>query len=454
MFKRFLLKLISLIAIACLCVITSFADENIDNKTIIRVGLSYSSTTATNVTISNSGGFLVSLDGQQLSPTNINVNSLTLSAEKGLLYVNTLFGGNVTYASTGTKILISSVSEEDRITYNGTDYYGSFEFYLDNNGKITVINAVDIEDYLKGVLPSEVYPSWNMEALKAAAVVARTYALRNVSTSSHSANGFDICATTHCQMYSGSKKENQRTNEAIFLTSGLVVMYNGALALTPYHSSNGGFTETASGAWGGSQNTYPYLTAVYTPYEDYRNVPNGKWQSIITPSELINYIPKAYASKLSGGNLSFDYNRESNGFIRKMSVSDAYGNRLDLNTSGSVRSFFGSLVKSASFGIAQTYVPSSTQTSSITVISSSGVEDFQSTDGYDIITADGITKASGFSEVYVFDGQGYGHGVGLSQFGSRCMADAGFTYDQIIYTYFPGTVISSTHLPSPDLQEN
>lgn len=447
MLKRLSIIFVTFVISIAICNTTTFSNEQLSGDHLIRVGLSYSTNATNKVTISNSGGFYVSVYGQEQAPTNINVNSLTLHSENNLLYVTTLFGGNVTYASVGTKILVSSVSDDDRICYNGTDYRGSFEFFIDYTGKIVVINVVDVEDYLKGVLPSEVYPSWNIEALKTAAIVARTYALRNASSSSHSSNGFDICATTHCQMYSGTKKENVRTNEAILETTGLVIMYNGFYALTPYHSSNGGYTETSSGAWGGSQSSYPYLTSVYTPYEDYRNVPNGKWESIVSPADLVKYIPQVYASKLYAGNLSFDYQRENNGFIRKMSVSDAAGNKLELNTSGSVRSFFGSLVKSASFSIADTYIASSCATNSVNVITSTGVKEVAGTDGYDVITADGIIKSKGFSRVYVIDGQGYGHGVGLSQYGSRCMADAGFTYDQIISTYFPGTYITSISEP-------
>jgi stage II sporulation protein D len=222
-------------------------------------------------------------------------------------------------------------------------------------------------------------------------------------------------------------------------------MYGEALAMTPYHSSNGGYTETAAGAWGGSKDTYPYLTNVFTPYEDYRNVPNGKWENIVLPAELYKHVPESYRKTLTGKNYLFDMTRDFSGFNEKMTVKDELGNSLTLSTSGAVRGFFGDLVKSANFGIANTYIPSENVSSSMTVITAQGTQEITGINGYEYLTADGRYTCAGFKNVYVFDGQGYGHGVGLSQFGSRCMADAGFLYDEIILTYFPGTDIISIY---------
>lgn len=412
-----------------------------DIKTTVRVGLSYGSAAKNSVSLSGEGGFTIEVDGYEEEPAVLDIPTLAFTAENGTLHVRTLFGGEIAGAQANVKIKVSPVKEDSIITYNEKTYRGGFELYADLTGNITVINVLDIEEYLRGVLPSEVYASWNMEALKAAAVTARTYALRNAASSSHSASGFDVCATTHCQMYSGASKEHERTDEAIRETAGLVVKFNGALAMTPYHSSNGGYTESAAAAWGGDADLYPYLSTVYTPFEDYRNVPNGKWESIIAPDELENFIPEAYAEKLTGGIADLAYTRAPSGFIEQMTVTDGEGNTLELSTSGSVRSFFGTLVKSANFDLANTFLPSDEPTAAITVISADGEYELTGVNGYTVLSADGESVSAGVAEALVIDGCGYGHGVGLSQFGSRCMADAGFTYEQILETYFPGTSI-------------
>ncbi len=444
--KKFALTSAMLVVMFSILIASVCAGELIDySSSLVRVGLYYSTTALKSVDISNSGGFSIFVSEDSYEPVMIDVSMLHVDVNGGALRISTVFGSELASSDAGAKIYVYSANPDDTITVNGTSYYGGLEMYVDQNGKIVVINAVSIDDYLKGVLPSEVYPSWNIEALKAAAIVSRTYALRNAVNSSHQANDFDICSTTHCQMYTGRTKENERTNQAITETEGLVVMYGDELAMTPYHSSNGGYTETAAGAWGGSKDAYPYLTNVFTPYEDYRNVPNGKWENIVLPAELYKHVPESYRKTLTGKSYSFDITRDFSGFNEKMTVKDEFGNTLTLSTSGSVRGFFGDLVKSANFGIANTYVPSDNVSGSMTVITAQGTQEITGINGYEYITADGRYTCAGFKNVYVFDGQGYGHGVGLSQFGSRCMADAGFLYDEIVLTYFPGTDIISIY---------
>lgn len=408
----------------------------------IRVGLYHSTAALSSATITGSDGYYVKTESD-IEPEFVNVNSLKLSvSSKGRAQVTTLFGGVTAQANNGKKITIYP-ADNSIISISGNAYRGHFEIYADSNNKLVVINVVNIEEYLKGVLPSEVYPSWKQEALKAAAVVSRTYAAKRVLSSPHSSDGFDICANTHCQMYTGTKKEASSTNKAITATQGIYVYYKGSLATTPYHSSSGGGTESAAGAWGGDPTSYPYLTTIFTPYEDYRNVPNGKWLSVIPRNTVSDHISTLYRSRLTTDIASFDYERTESGYIQNMVITDKNGFSIKLSTSGSVRSFFGSLVKSANFGIADTYVPSMRVTSGVPVISSTGEYTYSGLNGYSYITADGLKSTPGFDEVTVFDGQGYGHGVGMSQFGAMCMADAGFTYDEIIYHYFPGTEIIS-----------
>lgn len=433
----------ALVVILCAVVFSapSFADETpVQYDTTVRVGLFFGETALNSVTVDGTGGFFVQTGNSSASSVFVDVNTLKLSASSSALTVSTVFGAKITSASAGTNIYVFPANPDSTVSVNNQNYRGSFKFYSDTSGKIIVINELDINEYLRGVLPSEIYPSWNMESLKAAAVASRTFALRNAVKSSHSTAGFDICATTHCQMYSGTRKENSRTNEAIYATAYEVLKYNGTLAMTPYHSSGGLYTETASGAWGGSPSQYPYLTTVFTPYEDYRNVSNGKWHYTVNTNELINYVSSTYKSRISGNIADIDITRLPSGFIEKMVVTDTSGKQIQLSNSGTARSFFSSLVKSGNFGITKTYVQSSSP-APVSVISASGTYEMTGINGYDYISASGQGTYYGLKEVYVVDGQGYGHGVGMSQFGSRCLGDAGFTYNEILAVYYPGTVL-------------
>ena len=431
--------LIIFVSAACF---TSYA---YDFKKDVRVGINHSTSALETVIVKNTDNtFIIDIEGYN-SPFEFPANTLVLKVYDGNLNVKTLLDNNIVCADTGVKIMLYPKNTNTGLTVNDQHYYGGFEFYADNNGKIAVINVINIDDYIKGVLPSEIYPSWHIEALKAAAVVSRTYGLKNAMASSHSSAGFDICSTTHCQMYEGTKKENANTNAAIEATKGLVIVYNGALATTPYHSSTGGYTASAAEVWGGKRENYPYLTNVFNPYENYRNVPNGKWHSVVIPENLLKFIPASYKDKLPGGNLTFEYDKSKIGYIDKMTVVDSVGNSVTMNTADKVRSFFGSLVKSANFGIANSYIPSDTPTAGINVISAAGEYQITGINGYEYITANGVETTQGLTEVLVFDGSGYGHGVGMSQFGTRDLANAGFTYDEIISTYFPGTEIVSVN---------
>lgn len=419
---------------------SAFTGTAAEYKTPVRIGLAYGTSATESVSFSAEGGFTVTVEEYAEEPASLDINELVFSVSDNALHASTLFGAEIAAAGIGTKIRLEPTDPQEYIQYADKPYRGAFEVYADSEGRITVINLLDLEDYLRGVLPSEVYASWNMEALKAAAVAARTYALRSTMSSSHTANGFDLCATTHCQVYSGVSKEHERTDEALLETAGLVLKYKDVLATTPYHSSNGGYTESAAAAWGSNPADFPYLTTVFTPYEDYRNVPNGKWESVILEEELLSYIAPTYLSRLTDGIADLDYTRENSGYIESMTVTDGQGNKVVLKNSGSVRSFFGKLVKSANFDIARAYIPDDSEiTPVLSVISASGEYDLTGLNGYTYLSADGEHSTSGVKPVLVFDGCGYGHGVGLSQFGSRCMADAGFSYTEILETYFPGT---------------
>ncbi len=419
----------------------AFSQELPKQSDAICVGISYGSSAPESIEIKSECGFEIAVFGDtQTEFTHYDLSSVTAKASGASVSLSTKLGGSILSAGKGKKIIISN--ENSLLKVGNSSYRGKIQLFINSNGKISVVNELSLDDYVKGVLPYEVFSSWNTEILKAMAVVARTYAVRTKLSGTHASDGFDICATTHCQTYGGTTRETESTNNAVSETSGFIITYNGDVATTPYHGSSGYFTESVSSGWGSNAELFPYLTSAYNPYEDYRSISNGKWENVVPKNDIINHVSSYYKSKISGNITDISYERQENGYVNSMTVTDSSGNVFKFNTSSSVRSFFGDLVKSANFGIAETYIPSERATPAITVISADGTYETTNINGYTYVDAQGEKTCSGFESVCVFDGIGNGHGIGLSQYGAKFMADAGFTYDEIISTYFPGTEIT------------
>jgi stage II sporulation protein D len=140
-------------------------------------------------------------------------------------------------------------------------YRGSIEVFA-NGKKLDVVNVVGLEAYLYGVVPQEVPDDWPVEALKAQAVAARTYALVTRSTGTE----FDLYADTRSQVYGGRTAESPTTTAAVDATAGQVVTYKGRLATTYFFSSSGGRTAAIQDVWSNSK-PVPYLVSVDDPYD-------------------------------------------------------------------------------------------------------------------------------------------------------------------------------------------
>lgn len=148
---------------------------------------------------------------------------------------------------------------------------------------ITVINTLDLEKYLYGVVPREISPSWPMEALKAQAVAARSYAWTNMGR--YADDGYDVSSGTDSQAYGGASIEHARTSLAVNQTKGLIITYKGNPVPAYFHGSSGGFTENSENVWGSYQ---PYLRGV----KDFdQKSPHFVWEKSFTAAE-IEYLLK------------------------------------------------------------------------------------------------------------------------------------------------------------------
>jgi stage II sporulation protein D len=156
-------------------------------------------------------------------------------------------------------------------------------------GSLNVVNALALEQYVKGVMPNEVPPSWPVEELKAQAVAVRSIAL----TGDVGGNGFDLYNDTRSQVYEGLEGEDARTNAAADATRGQVVMYGGEVAQTFYSACSGGHTESVENVFGAA---IPYLVGVPDPYDYY--CPLHKWTLRFSGPEISDKLGGYLKGKL------------------------------------------------------------------------------------------------------------------------------------------------------------
>jgi len=162
------------------------------------------------------------------------------------------------------------------IEVDGTPYRGFIELVPAPSGGITVVNVLNLEDYLKGVVPGElspeVYPQ--VEAQKAQSIAARTYALRHLGQ--YAAEGYDLCPTPACQVYRGVSVEHRLSTQAVVETAGEVLTYGGELADTLYTSTCGGRTEDSSNVFSGEQQPYLVSRSCYSESPPLRLAATGR----------------------------------------------------------------------------------------------------------------------------------------------------------------------------------
>jgi stage II sporulation protein D len=237
-----------------------------------------------------------------------------------------------------------------------------------------------------------------MEALKAQAVAARTYVMHDMKK--HASEGYDVCATTHCQVYRGKQKEHTRTNQAVDATKGEYLTYKGKTILSLFHASGGGYTENSEYVWGKRE---PYLRGV----PDYNESP---WEVNVTLDKLASVL------KARG---------KSVGDIREIKLSKLEKQpvkAVDRGVSGRVRTM--TIVGENG----------SVQVSGNDMRSMLGLKSTL----FDIDKRTFEEKESGS---FTIKGYGFGHGLGMSQWGAKAMADKKKDYKEILKHYYSGTDI-------------
>lgn len=373
---------------------------------------------------------------------------------------------------------------ETRTWFSGYKYRGGFQYFRRNGGNLTVVNVVTLEDYVNGVICFEMGRNWPLEALKTQAVCARTYVLKNLNK--HNSYGFDICTSTGCQVYHGmgsgsGNGPSEVSMRAVAETAGMVAKYNGKLAETPYSSSFGGASEDAKNVWGTNTATeHPYLRGVTDPYEADADSINARssWTVKYTASELTQRLQgQGLGTGTSVDRLELTYSpqgnviqaviRWANGQSNTVSAKDirsrfgVYAIRFTVNGAGT-----GSPVQpdnpsagpdlyingsKVSDGLDGKYVISGSGSvgqigEKPYTISGSGsvspLETGSAGSGSGTATQPGAGTVTVSGNSYVFNGSGYGHQLGMSQFGAYAMANRRFSYDEIVTFYYPGVEIT------------
>lgn len=288
-------------------------------------------------------------------------------------------------------VMSVTVSPSEYFEMNGVAYRGAANV-IDTGRSLLVVNSVDIESYLYGVVPGEMPVSWDREALKAQAVVARTYALYEIVASRNSGRAFDVYGDTRSQVYKGLTVENKFTTLAVDDTLGEVIKYRGAIIKSYFHACTGGATESCENVFGERRD---YLVSRSSPYG--MNDDQYKWQFDMTLGDFRALLGDRVKTNVVAVNV---LTRTDSKRIATLEILDAASNRVVM-AGTELRTLIG------------TTKMKSTRAN--------------------ILVKNGV--------LYIF-GMGYGHGVGMGQYDAEVMALKGITYDKIIAFFYRGVNLS------------
>jgi stage II sporulation protein D len=281
-------------------------------------------------------------------------------------------------------------------------YRGSLELVPGEGGTVTGVNVLPMEEYLFGVVPGEMPAGWEHEALKAQAIAARTYALHNLGKEAK--KGYDLCGTTHCQMYEGAAVETAATNESVAMTAGEYLAYQGKPIQAYFHANSGGFTDNSSDLWA---ENLPYIRAV----ADFdQAAPRHVWYLTYSESQVAAALDKIGVNIGRVLELA-PHDRTPIGRVKTMRAKGTAGQA----------TFEASKLRFA-IGLHSTFF-------NVGRVSSQQLG----------MHGDGM--------YFQFAGRGWGHGLGMSQWGARGMADRGFNYRQILSHFYPGSQLQAVTRP-------
>jgi stage II sporulation protein D len=325
--------------------------------------------------------------------------SFKISSSSGIKVVDKKTGkivyesqkGNLTFYPEKIKTVYVIETGINPVYVNESGYRGRIEIH-NLLGKIYIINIVNIEEYLASVVPSEMPSSWNMEALKAQAIAARTYTYYHLTQKNDTKNIYDLDSTTNFQVYKGIIAEKDSSTKAVRDTAGLIMTYNYTPILAYFHSTSGGKTADDKYVWQGED--LPYLSSVQCTYS--KESPHYEWTTEISLQEIENTLMKKYQRLGKIRSISF---KKFDDRVVEVAIIHSNGNlvltgnqfRHLLDPSKLKSTFFTAKLNKKSF------------------------------------------------HIY---GKGWGHGVGMCQWGAKGRGEKGFNYEQILTYYYQGVKLT------------
>lgn len=337
---------------------------------------------------------------------------------------------------------------------SGSRYRGDFDLSRYNGSNLVVVNEVEVEPYLYGVVPAEMVAGsasqyeTRKEGLKAQAVLARTKAYLSILGNSLNSYGFHLYCDTTSQMYSGYNVESQNTTKAVDATAGIVVTYNGKVISDLFYSANnGGYIETSNNVW---SSVASYYVSKPDPWTE-PDVSTPSFTGIQLSQQIVDYIDKdlgevRYVNVISrsrSGRVIELLIEGSKNFeiLKNYKVRNVWGLRsqlynFDVDTILSIENQADGINKALS-DRARTYLEGNTFTTSFLP------------DAYAVKAADGYlyerirVYPNSKNQVFTLTVLGHGHGCGMSQDGAAAMSAAGKSYTEIIEFYFSGVKLTS-----------
>jgi len=314
-------------------------------------------------------------------------------------------------------IRFKPVKQRATFRFQGREYYGEIIITADKDHALQIINRLDLERYLQGVVPAEIPATKEdyLNAVKAQAICARTYALKKIAHKS--SRLFDVYDDQRDQVYKGKNVHQPLSDKALLQTRGDVLMFNDSLADVFYHSTCGGITEDASSVFAGVKRAYLISAKDLIGREFACSIsPKYRWQRTFTLPQIDSlFLSQKHVSLLKQTvtdttQLVFKarvMQRSASGRVQKMQIT--YGDSILTLQGYEIRNFFkdrnGRALPSTLFSIEN---PS--------------------------------------DSLLIIDGGGFGHGVGMCQWGAVNMSKKGFEYyDILVNKYFPGTILKKAY---------
>ncbi|MER3434078.1 MAG: sporulation protein [Leptolyngbya sp. ERB_1_1] len=287
--------------------------------------------------------------------------------------------------------------DKNGVVWIGNRWYRGRVYLVPTGKGLTAVNYVDLEQYLFSVLGSEMNGNWPQEALKAQAVAARSYALHERQDAR---NGiFDLGDTAGWQVYNGVQSESTGTQQAVTATTGQVLTYNNQVINAVFHSSAGGCTENVEEVW---MQPLPYLRSVKNNFD--QGSPVNEWSKTFSAAELGNRFGVGNLQRMEPVTKTSGCGR-----VKTMRVVGDRGSKVVKGDT--IRDALG--LKSTFFAVAPQFQPVASKTGQKPVLAG-----------------------------FVINGRGFGHGLGMSQWGAYNMARQNYNYQQILQQYYLNTTLA------------